>query len=162
MAVSSDFIERLPKAELHVHIEGTLEPELCFELAARNRIALKYNSVDELRAAYRFANLQDFLEIYYQGANGLIEERDFYDLTWAYLEKAHDQNVLHAEIFFDSQIHTGRGIAFDRVVNGIGRVLDKAAAQWGLTSKLIFCILRHLDVQSGMETVERARITGIA
>ena len=157
MAASSDFIRGLPKAELHVHIEGTLEPELCFELAARNGIGLDYESIDELRAAYRFGNLQDFLDIYYQGANVLIEERDFYDLTWAYLEKAHAQNVLHTEIFFDPQIHTGRGIPFDRVVSGIGQALDKAEAEWELTSELIFCILRHVDVKNGLETVEQAK-----
>jgi len=133
MAVSPDFIQRLPKAELHVHIEGTLEPELCFELAARNGVGLDYNSVDELRAAYQFANLQEFLDIYYLGANVLVEERDFFDLTWAYLEKAHAQNVLHTEIFFDPQIHTERGIAFDSVVSGIGRALDRAEVEWGLT-----------------------------
>jgi adenine deaminase len=155
-AASPDFIAGLPKVELHVHIEGTLEPELCFELAARNGVALAYPSVDELRAAYRFGSLQDFLDIYYLGANVLVEEQDFYDLTWAYLKKSHGQNVVHAEIFFDPQTHTGRGIPFERAVGGIGRALDRAEAEWGMTSELIFCILRHVDVRDGLETVARA------
>lgn len=156
MAVPENFIAELPKAELHLHIEGTLEPELCFELAKRNNVALEYDTVDELRAAYRFENLQDFLDIYYQGANVLIEEQDYYDLTWAYLEKCQAQNVLHTEIFFDPQTHTSRGIPFDRVVSGIGRALDDAERQWGITSCLIFCILRHMDIESGLEIVEQA------
>jgi len=154
--ISNDFIAKLPKVELHLHIEGSLEPELCFELAKRNNIDIPYGSVEELRAAYQFANLQDFLDIYYQGANVLITEEDFYDLTKAYLTKIHSQNVLHTEIFVDPQTYTQRGIGFDVFMPGITRALDEAAVEWGLTSNLIFCILRHVDVDNGMETVVQA------
>ena len=154
--ISADLIEQMPKAELHVHIEGTLEPELCFELAARNNISLEYGSVKELRAAYEFRNLQEFLDIYYQSCNALVEEQDFYDLTWAYLEKAHQQNVRHTEIFFDPQSHTSRGIPFERVLESITHAMADAEEKFGLTSGLIFCILRHMSIESALETVDEA------
>lgn len=150
------FIEKLPKAELHLHIEGTLEPELLFALAKRNNIALKYQSVDELKQAYRFSNLQDFLDIYYEGANVLREERDFYDLTWAYLLKCKEQNVVHTEIFFDPQTHTDRGIRFATVINGINHALQDGREKLGITSKLIMSFLRHLDEASAFKTLEEA------
>jgi adenosine deaminase len=134
-----EFIQRLPKAELHVHIEGTLEPELLFALAQRNRVALPYGSVEELRQAYSFGNLQDFLDLYYQGMDVLRTEQDFYDLTCAYLAKAHAQNVRHVEIFFDPQGHTGRGIAFSTVLDGIHRALVDAERELGLSHGLIMC-----------------------
>ena len=150
------YVATLPKAELHLHIEGTLEPELMFALAKRNRVSLPYASVEEVRAAYAFSNLQDFLDIYYAGASVLIEARDFYDLTWAYLERAHADNVRHVEIFFDPQTHTERGIPFDTVVDGIGRALDDAGDRLGITSALIMCFLRHLDEAAALRTLEAA------
>ncbi len=117
--MNKNLIVKIPKAELHIHIEGSFEPELMFEIAQRNGIEIKYKSVEKLRLAYNFNNLQEFLDIYYAGANVLIKEQDFYDLTWAYLLKASEQNIIHAEIFFDPQIHTDRGIDFDTVINGI-------------------------------------------
>ena len=155
MSTTTRFIEELPKAELHLHIEGTLEPELMFALAKRNGIELPYGSVEELRAAYDFGNLQDFLDLYYQGMQVLLEERDFYELTWAYLEKAVAQNVLHAEIFFDPQAHTARGVSFSTVINGIDRALRDAEARLGISSKLIMCFLRHLDQDDAMATLEQ-------
>jgi len=152
----NDFIKGIPKAELHLHIEGTFEPELMFEIAKRNNIKIKYKTVSELRQAYDFDNLQDFLDIYYQGAGVLIEERDFYDMTWAYLEKIRVQNVTHAEIFFDPQTHTDRGIAFDTVVNGISRALKDAHDKFNISSKLIMCFLRHLDEEAAMKTLDSA------
>ena len=159
-------VAALPKAELHLHIEGTLEPELMFAIAARNGIRLPYSSVEEVRAAYRFSNLQDFLDIYYAGANALLEMQDFYDLTWAYLERAFTQNVRHAEIFFDPQTHTGRGVAFSTVIDGISRALDDAEARLGISSRLILCFLRHLDQAAALETLDEAmhyrdRIAGV-
>lgn len=150
------YIQEIPKAELHVHIEGTFEPELLFAIAQRNNIALKYKSVDELRDAYRFRNLQDFLDIYYAGADVLLHEQDFYDLTMAYLQKAHADNVVHTEIFFDPQTHTARGVRFETVINGITNALKDAKTQLGISSKLIMCFLRHLSEQSAMETLESA------
>ena len=150
------FAAALPKAELHLHIEGTLEPELMFAIAARNGVRLPYSSVEEVRAAYEFSSLQDFLDIYYAGANALLELQDFYDLTWAYLEKAFTQNVRHAEIFFDPQTHTGRGVAFATVVDGISRALDDAQARLGISSRLIMCFLRHLDEADALRTLDEA------
>ncbi|MCG8694598.1 MAG: adenosine deaminase [Minwuiales bacterium] len=150
------FIAGLPKAELHLHIEGTLEPELMFALAARNEVALPYGSVDELRAAYDFGNLQDFLDLYYQGTAVLQTERDFYDLTYAYLEKARADNVLHAEIFFDPQAHTDRGVPFAAVIDGIERACRDAEATLGISSKLIMCFLRHLDQAAARKTLDQA------
>jgi len=156
MTTLAEFIQGLPKIELHLHIEGTLEPELLFKLAERNNIQLKYDSVEELKQAYKFSNLQEFLDLYYDGAKVLLNEPDFYDLTWAYLEKCKAQHVVHTEIFFDPQTHTERGVAFDTVVSGINRALEDAKLTLGITSKLILCFLRHLDEQSAFETLERA------
>jgi len=160
------FIAALPKAELHLHIEGSLEPELMFELAQRNAIAIPFASVEEVRAAYAFSNLQDFLDIYYQGMGVLHSERDFYDLTAAYLARAHTDAVRHVEIFFDPQGHTERGIAFETVITGITRALDDAATSYGMTSKLIMCFLRHLSEAEAEKTLDEAlpyldRIDGV-
>jgi adenine deaminase len=160
------FIAGLPKAELHLHIEGSLEPELMFTLAQRNGIAIPFASVDEVRAAYAFSNLQDFLDIYYQGMGVLIAEKDFYDLTAAYLARAHADNVRHVEIFFDPQGHTERGVAFETVIAGITRALDDAHARHGITSKLILCFLRHLSEADAEATLDEAlpwlgRIDGV-
>ncbi len=152
----ADFIKGLPKAELHLHIEGSLEPELLFELAQRNQIPLKYKSVDELRKAYQFSNLQEFLDIYYEGANVLREEQDFYDLTWAYLTKVKEQGVVHTEIFFDPQTHTDRGILFATVINGINRALQDGHDKLGISSRLIMCFLRHLDEAAAFKTLNEA------
>lgn len=162
----ANFVAGLPKAELHLHVEGTLEPELAFAIAGRNGLALPYPSVDELRAAYRFSNLQEFLDVYYACAGVLIESRDFYDLTWAYLERAHADNVRHAEIFFDPQTHTARGIEFATVIEGICGALDDGRDKLGLTSRLILCFLRHLDEADAFETLAAAmpyqdRIVGV-
>jgi adenine deaminase len=151
-----NFIRNIPKAELHLHIEGTLEPELLFTLAERNGVKLKYNSIDELKRAYSYQNLQDFLDIFYAGAAVLQHERDFYDLTMAYLRKAKEQNIVHTEIFFDPQTHTARGIAFETVFNGIYHALEDGEKETGITSKLIMCFLRHLDESSAFETLRMA------
>jgi adenine deaminase len=151
-----DFIHRIPKAELHLHIEGTLEPELMFTLAERNHIRLPYQTVEQVRKAYEFTNLQSFLDIYYQGARVLLHEQDFYDLTWAYLKKAHDQNVRHTEIFFDPQSHTARGIPFETVIRGIQGALSAARQQLDLSSGLILCFLRHLPQQDALQTLLQA------
>ena len=151
------FIENIPKAELHVHIEGTLEPELLFEIAQKNKVSLPYKSVQELKNAYEFHNLQEFLDIYYQGAKVLITEEDFYSMTMAYLKKAHSQNVLHTEIFFDPQTHTTRGISFSTVINGIHKALKEGESSLGITSKLIMCFLRHLSPEEALETLEQAK-----
>jgi adenosine deaminase len=144
------FIRGIPKVELHLHIEGTLEPELMFKLAERNRIALPFRDVEEARRAYAFTNLQSFLDIYYAGARVLRTGQDFYDLTWAYLERAHAQNVRHAEIFFDPQTHTDRGVSFAEVITGIHNALQTAGRRYQITSKLIPCILRHLSAAAAM------------
>ncbi len=150
------FIDGLPKAELHLHIEGSLEPELLFEIAVRNGIALPYDSVDALRAAYKFGNLQEFLDIYYRGMAVLREARDFYDLTWAYLERARAEAVLHAEIFFDPQAHTSRGIAFSTVISGIASALEDGRDRLGISSRLILCFLRDRSAEAAMATLEEA------
>lgn len=150
------FIHGLPKAELHVHIEGTLEPELMFAIAARNGVALPHASVEALRAAYDFADLRDFLNLYYQGADVLREARDFHDLTLAYLAKAASENVLHAEIFFDPQAHTRRGVAFATVLDGIERACRDAEARLGISTRLILCFLRDLGADDAMATLEAA------
>ena len=150
------FIERMPKAELHIHVEGSLEPELMFELARRNRVTLPYKSVDDVRKAYEFTDLQSFLQVYYQGMQVLVHERDFYDLTWAYLSKAHSQNVRHTEMFFDPQAHTGRGIAFETVISGIHHAMLDAEQRLGISSMLIMCFLRDLSEESAMATLEQA------
>ncbi|MBO9998274.1 MAG: adenosine deaminase [Cyanobacteria bacterium SID2] len=151
-----DFIRDIPKAELHVHIEGTLEPELMFSIARRNDISLPFDSVEAAREAYQFQDLQSFLNIYYAGANVLQTERDFYELTRAYLEKAVRQNVRYTEIFFDPQTHTDRGISFETVFKGIDRALSEAKTDLNISSRLILCFLRHLSEEAAMETLERA------
>lgn len=151
-----EFIKGIPKTELHLHIEGTFEPELMFEIAKRNNIEIKYKSVEEIEKAYDFNNLQDFLDIYYEGVGVLIEEQDFYDMTWAYLKKVHSQNVLHAEIFFDPQTHTDRGIRFQTVVQGINKALQDSQNKLGMSTRLIMCFLRHLDEEAAMKTLEEA------
>jgi adenosine deaminase len=166
MGYTRSFIEGLPKAELHLHIEGTLEPEMMIELAERNRVPLAYHSLEELRNAYEFENLQSFLDLYYQGMAVLLSEQDFYDLTSAYLKTARGESVRHAEIFFDPQAHTGRGVAFATVIDGIHRAQRDAERDLGITSKLIMCFLRDLDAQSAMKTLDEAlayrdRIVGV-
>ncbi|MEC4728502.1 adenosine deaminase [Shewanella sp. D64] len=150
------FISELPKVELHLHIEGTLEPELMFELAHRNKVAIPFDTPEAVRAAYDFHNLQSFLDIYYQGANVLIHEQDFFDLTWAYLLRCQQDNVMHTEIFFDPQTHTDRGICFDTVVKGIHMALLQAESELGISSQLIMCFLRHLDEEAAFATLEIA------
>ncbi len=150
------FIKHLPKVELHLHIEGTLEPELMFQLAKRNNVSIPFDNPDQVRDAYQFHNLQSFLDIYYQGANVLIHEQDFYDLTWAYLLKCQQDNVVHTEIFFDPQTHTERGIAFEVIIGGITQALNQAAQELGISSQLIMCFLRHLDEDSAFETLKQA------
>ena len=149
-------IQRIPKAELHLHIEGTLEPELMMKLAQRNRVEIPYASVDEVRNAYEFSDLQSFLDIYYAGAQVLLEEQDFYDLTWAYLERAAMDNVRHVEIFFDPQTHTERGVSFDTVINGISGALQDGESKLGITFELIMCFLRHLSAADAMTTLQEA------
>ena len=151
-----ELIRALPKAELHVHIEGTFEPELMFSIAQRNQIDIPYKSVEEVKQAYNFHNLQSFLDIYYAGANVLIHEQDFYDLAWAYFEKCAEDNVVHTEMFFDPQTHTDRGIAFEVVLNGLQRACDDAKAKLGITSRLIMCFLRHLSEEAAFKTLEQA------
>ena len=166
MTALKDFISGLPKAELHLHIEGTFEPELMFEIAGRNNIKLKYNSVEELKSAYEFNNLQEFLDIYYSGANVLLEEQDFYDLTWAYLLKIHSQNVLHTEVFFDPQTHTSRGVPFSKVIAGIHRAMEDGSKKLGISFRIILSFLRHLSEESAFHTLQEAlpyksRITAV-
>lgn len=151
-----ELIRALPKAELHVHIEGTFEPGLMFEIAQRNQIAIPYRSVEEVKQAYNFHNLQSFLDIYYAGANVLIHEQDFYDLAWAYFEKCAADHVVHTEMFFDPQTHTDRGIAFATVINGLQRACDDAQRKLGISSRLIMCFLRHLSEEAAFETLEQA------
>lgn len=151
------FITGLPKAELHVHIEGTFEPELMYALAQRNGVAFRYPSVEALREAYRFGNLQDFLDLYYQGMGVLLHEQDFYDLAMAYFRRAAQQNVRHAEIFFDPQGHTDRGVPFQTMIDGLWRAKADAEQQFGMTVSMILCFLRHLDEASALKTLEEAR-----
>ena len=148
------FIRDLPKAELHVHIEGTLEPELMLQIARRNRILLRFRTVKELHKAYHFHNLQSFLDIYYEGTRALLSEQDFFDLTWAYLERAVHQHVRHTEIFFDPQAHTDRGVPFDAVITGIHRALEDVLPVFGISSRLIMCFLRHLSAEAAMRTLD--------
>ncbi len=150
------FIRNIPKAELHLHIEGTLEPELIFEIAKRNRLTLRFGTVEELRKAYNFHNLQSFLDIYYEGARVLLYEQDFFDLTWAYFERVAKQNVRHVEVFFDPQTHTDRGVPFETVVRGIHRALEEATRRLRISSKLIMCFLRHLSADAAMQTLEES------
>lgn len=148
------FINKLPKAELHLHIEGTFEPELMFEISKRNKIDIPFSSVEEIRNAYAFDCLQDFLDIYYQGANVLQYEQDFYDLTYSYLEKCAVQNVRHTEIMFDPQTHTDRGISFETVITGISKATKVAKEKLGVSSLLIMCYLRHLSEEEAFNTLE--------
>ncbi|MBQ4805616.1 adenosine deaminase [Aquimarina sp. MMG015] len=150
------FIEGIPKTELHLHIEGTFEPELMFEIAKRNQKKIPYDSVAALKNAYQFNNLQEFLDIYYAGANVLIKEQDFYDLTWTYLTKVSEQNVVHVEIFFDPQTHTDRGVSFDTVIKGIYSALEDGKKKLGITYQLILSFLRHLDEASAFKTLDQA------
>lgn len=146
----------MPKAELHIHIEGSLEPELIFKLAERNHVALPYPSVEALRAAYAFQNLQSFLDIYYAGASVLLKEEDFFDMAWAYLVKAAADNVVHAEIFFDPQTHTSRGVPMETVIKGLHHACQRAHQEFGLSAKLILCFLRHLSEEDALATLEAA------
>jgi adenine deaminase len=166
MHMPDTLVQSLPKCELHIHIEGSLEPELMFALARRNGIRLPYASVEAVRQAYRFGNLQDFLDIYYRGMSVLITEQDFYDLAWAYLERAHADNVRHVEMFFDAQGHTHRGIAFATVVEGLHRAIVAAERKLGIHASLIMCFLRHLDEADAERTLDAAlgfrdRIVGV-
>lgn len=154
---NQEWLSRLPKLELHLHLEGSLEPELMFDLAKRNHIDLPFHSVEEIRGAYQFSNLQDFLDIYYQGARVLQQEQDFYDLTWAYLEKCKQQNVVHVEPFFDPQTHTDRGVSFETVITGITRALKDGEQKLDISSHLIMCFLRHLNESDAFETLQQAR-----
>ncbi len=149
-----EFIQGIPKAELHLHIEGSFEPELMFEIAQRNNIALDFDSIESLKKAYKFNNLQEFLDIYYTGAKVLIHEQDFFDLTWAYLTKVHGQNVVHVEVFFDPQTHTERGVDFEVVFNGIYKALEKSKLEYGISYKLIMSYLRHLSEEDAFKTLE--------
>ncbi len=161
-----NLVNALPKAELHIHIEGSLEPETMFRLAQRNQVKLPYPDVQSIHDAYQFRCLQDFLDLYYQGMSVLLREEDFHDLTWEYLCKCHEQNVVHTEIFFDPQGHTSRGVAFETIMQGICSALDRAESELGISSHLIMCFLRHLDQQDAFRTLEaslpwRERILGV-
>ena len=151
-----ELLVELPKAELHLHIEGTLEPDLAFAMARRNRVELPHEDEAALRRAYVFEDLQSFLDVYYTACSVLVHERDFYDLTWAYLERAASQGVRHAEIFFDPQTHTDRGVEFATVVEGIARALEDANRDLGMSSRLIMCFLRHLSAEAAMATLASA------
>ncbi|WP_411991556.1 adenosine deaminase [Agarivorans sp. DSG3-1] len=157
MINQQEFIKKIPKVELHLHIEGSLEPELMFKLAARNKIEQPYSSVESLKKAYQFNNLQEFLDLYYQGAEVLQTEQDFYDLAWAYFETCHRDNVLHTEVFFDPQTHTERGIAMATVINGLTRAKQQAEKQYGISCEYILCFLRHLSEASAIQTLEAAK-----
>ncbi len=157
MSKINTLIEKLPKAELHLHIEGSLEPELMFKLAKRNQLKLPYANIEEIKQAYNFTKLQDFLDIYYAGMSVLIEEQDFYDLTMAYLEKCQQQNVRHVEIFFDPQGHTERGVSFSTALSGINRALKDGLSQWGISYKTIMCFLRHLSEEDAFDTLNQAK-----
>jgi adenosine deaminase len=151
-----EFIKKSPKAELHLHIEGTLEPEQMFSLAKRNNINIPFKNINDVKKAYNFCNLESFLKIYYEGAKVLVEEQDFFDLTWAYSLKCKEDNIVHTEIFFDPQTHTKRGINLDIVINGIYKALQKAQKEFGLSFKIIMCFLRHLDEEEGFKTLDQA------
>ena len=153
-----EFIKKVPKTELHLHIEGTLEPIQMFELAKRNNISIPFKNIQEGEAAYNFSNLETFLKIYYEGAKVLIKEEDFFDLTWAYALKCKEDNIVHTEIFFDPQTHVNRGIDFEIVINGIYKALQKANREFGLSFKIIMCFLRHLSEKSGFEILDQAII----
>jgi len=156
MIASKEFIEGLPKAELHLHLEGSFEPELMFSIAQRNGVTLAYKTVDEVKNAYRFNNLQEFLDIYYAGAAALLKEQDFYDLTMAYLTKVHSENVIHVEVFFDPQTHTERGVSFDTVFKGIENALIDGQKKFNISYRIILCFLRHLSEDSAVNTLKQA------
>ncbi|MES2943977.1 MAG: adenosine deaminase [Pseudomonadota bacterium] len=161
-----DLLRLMPKAELHIHIEGSLEPELIFALAQRNGVSIPYSSVEELRSAYAFTNLQSFLDIYYAGASVLLKEQDFYDMAHAYFAKAAEDHVVHAELFFDPQTHTARGVSMETVISGLYRACQDAKAEFGISASLIMCFLRHLSEEDAFETLEQAmpwrgRIIGV-
>src|SRR5262252_428189 len=149
-------LKRMPKAELHIHIEGSLEPEMIFRLAQRNGVKLPYPDVEALRRAYAFTDLQSFLDIYYAGASVLLKEEDFFDMAWAYFEKAAADNVVHAELFFDPQTHTARGVPFETVIRGLHHACQRAHAELGVSAKLIMCFLRHLSEEDAFATLEQA------
>ena len=151
-----DFIKKTPKTELHLHIEGSLEPELMFKLSKRNKIEIPFKTVEEIRSAYNFTNLDSFLKIYYEGSNVLIFEEDFFDLTWEYILRCKQDNIVHTEIFFDPQSHIPRGVSFETVINGIDKALKKAERDFGITSKVIMCFLRHLDEESCFDVLKQA------
>ena len=151
-----EFIKKSPKAELHLHIEGTLEPELMLKIAKRNNIQIPFKNIDDVKKAYNFSNLDSFLKIYYEGAKVLIKEQDFFDLTWAYILKCKEDNIVHTEIFFDPQTHTDREVNFDIVINGIYNALKKAEKEFGLSFKIIMCFLRHLDEELGFKVLDQA------
>lgn len=160
------YVRALPKAELHLHIEGTLEPEMMFALARRNGVALPWASVEAVRAAYAFTDLQSFLDLYYAGAAVLVREQDFFELAFAYFERAHADGVVHAELFFDPQTHTARGVALETVLDGLERACVEARSRWGIGSRLILCFLRHLSEEEGFATLQQAlphlsRIDGV-
>ena len=153
----AQFLRGLPKAELHIHIEGSLEPELIFALAQRNGVTLNYPDVDSLRAAYAFTDLQSFLDIYYAGASVLLQPQDFHDMAYAYFQRAKADNVLHAELFFDPQTHTDRGVPFATVMDGLISAQAQAQSELGISSELILCFLRHLDEEAAFATLEQAK-----
>ena len=151
-----EFIKKVPKTELHLHIEGTLEPDHMFKLAKKNNISIPFKNIKEVKEAYNFSNLESFLKIYYEGSKVLIKEEDFFDLTWAYALKCKEDNIVHTEIFFDPQTHVNRGINFEIVINGIYKALKKANKEFGLSFKIIMCFLRHLSEKSGFEMLDHA------
>jgi adenosine deaminase len=166
IVANRSFIRALPKAELHIHLEGALEPELAFAFAQRNGIRLRFSSIEELRESYRFTDLQSFLDLYYECTASLAAEQDFYDLTLSYLQHAAADGVRHAEVFFDPQSHTSRGVKFETVITGIGRALELGSLQYGISSNIIMCFLRHLSAEEAMETLQlalpfRDRILGV-
>ena len=152
----TDFINESPKTELHLHIEGSLEPELMFKLSKRNKVEIPFKNVDEIRSAYNFTNLDSFLKIYYEGSNVLISEEDFFDLTWEYILRCKQDNIVHTEIFFDPQSHIPRGVSFETVINGIDKALKKAERDFNISSKIIMCFLRHLDEESCFDVLKQA------
>ena len=151
-----NYINKTPKAELHLHIEGSLEPELMFKLSKRNKVEIPFKSVEEIKSAYNFTNLDSFLKIYYEGSNVLINEEDFFDLTWEYILRCKEDNIVHTEIFFDPQSHLVRGVSFDKIINGIDKALRKAEKEFNISSKIIMCFLRHLDEDSCFEVLKEA------
>jgi adenosine deaminase len=154
--ITTQYINKIPKTELHLHIEGSLEPNLMFKLSKRNKIEIPFKSVEEIRSAYNFTNLDSFLKIYYQGSNVLITEEDFFDLTWEYILRCKQDNIVHTEIFFDPQSHLPRGVNFDTVISGIDKALQKAKDEFNISSKIIMCFLRHLYEESCFDVLNKA------